>query len=660
MIAIPQAIAEAAQRGWRLHPLRSRDKLPCLKEWQRRASSDPAQLEAWAREYPGCNWGAVCGPESGFFAVDVDEPDAMQRLEDEHGAVPEGLCNVTSRGYQLLYAWPADADVRPGTNCPAEGIDVRGRDSYIVIPPSVHPSGHEYHYSDDSLPIPACPPWLLALILARVPAGAQEGQSTAGRGAVTAEAIGKGGRTNRLVSLAGSMHRRGMTADAIAAALLAENAAKCNPPLPDAKVRCIARDISSRYPAGQSEAAPAPILQPDLVRLADVTARPVGWLWEPFLPTGMLTMLSGDPGTGKSFIALSIAADLTRGKLQDGRVVEPANVLYLSVENPLAQSIRPRFDMLGGDAERFFALRGTMFAENGEEQHGAVTLGDVPILNSAIQQTGAKLVIVDPLQSYMGANVDLHRSNETRPVLDGLSKLAEAHGCALLLLRHLSKQSGGKAIHRGLGSIDLTGAVRSEMLAGSLPDDPEARALVHVKSNVGRIGRTLGYAIDGEGRFTWTGECNISAADLLAAPAGPGDHKLTEATAWLTELLKPGPREQREVRELAEQAGISYATLRRAKNALRVRSYKASVRGAWMWALPDPAQDAQEESQDAHTKKMSTLANLSTLQDAQQPPRCSTDVSLSPLDSQGAQKNCVSTCMSTLAFDDSVCGGMLQ
>jgi hypothetical protein len=140
---------------------------------------------------------------------------------------------------------------------------------------------------------------------------------------------------------------------------------------------------------------------------------------------------------------------------------------------------------------------------DGEEQRGAITLHDVTLLDETIAKTHARLVIVDPIQSYFGARVDLHRSNETRPLLDGLAKLAEKHDCAILLLRHISKQSGGKAIHRGLGSIDLTGAVRSELLAGSLPDDPGSRALVHIKSNIGPCGPSIGYEIDEEGKFRW-------------------------------------------------------------------------------------------------------------------------------------------------------------
>ena len=567
MNALPREVTEASARGWCLHPVRSRAKAAILKDWQHLATSDPGQIEAWARQFPGCNWGAVAGPESGFFAVDVDYPPAMQGLEDEHGPVPEGLCNVTSKGYQLIYEWPQDADVRPATNRPCQGIDVRGQDSYIVIPPSVHPSGHVYRYADDSLPIPACPSWLLALILNHSQAGAQDRQSAPAAGAVASEPICKGGRTRHLVSLAGTMHKRGMAPAAIEAALLAENAAECSPPLPENKVRAIAHDIPARYPNPKSEPEVRPTLKPVLVCLADVEPRAVDWLWEPYIQTGMLWMLSGDPGAGKSFIALAVAADLSRGKLRDGRIVEPASTLYLSVENPIAQSIRPRFDALGGNAALFHVLTGSLNAADGEEQHGGVTLADIPTLEAAISKTGARLVIVDPIQSYLGANVDLHRSNETRPVMDGLSKLAESHGCAFLLLRHLSKQCGGKAIFRGLGSIDLTGAVRSEMLAGSLPDDPDrARWCISSPMLAAWGGRS---AIDrrrGAFCLDWR-ECNH-----CGGPAGRtsrrGDHKLADACQWLTELLRPGSREQKEVRELAEGAGIAYATLRRAKNAL--------------------------------------------------------------------------------------------
>jgi hypothetical protein len=389
---------------------------------------------------------------------------------------------------------------------------------------------------------------------------------------------------------------------------------------------------------------------PDIVCLAEIAAKDVNWLWKLYLAFGMLAMLSGDPGAGKTFIALAIAAGFTKGRTPDGERCDPIAVLYLSVENAPAEVIRPRFDSLGGDAKRFYLLRGSTWEQEGETVQGTISLSDVGILDKALIQTGAKLIIVDPIQSYLGANIDLHRSNETRPVLDGLAKLAEKYGCAVLILRHLSKQGGGKAITRGLGSIDLSGAVRSEMLVGALPDDPESRALVHIKSNLGAYGPSLGYSIDADGKFSWTGKSEITAGQMLEEPSNSEDRSaVDDAREWLADFLSEGSKEQPECRKKAADVGISFATLRRAKDALRVRSHKATVRGAWLWALPNPPQGAQDVAQDAHTKKLSTLAKLSTLQPAQNSESSSQGAQVSPLYSQEAQEVSVSPLMSTLA-----------
>ena len=610
-------VLEYAARGWPVIPLHSLTtrgcscgradcaspaKHPRTVHGLKDSSRDPSTIGEWWRLWPDANIGILTGPVSGILVLDVDGKQGEESLilfKRRGSYLPDTYTVRTGGGGQHFYfLWPEGGNVRNSQSRIAPGLDIRGHGGYVVAPPSVHTSGARYEINESAtLPV-ACPEWLLSLI--QEPRGAQARQSAPAAGSEAREPIGKGQRTKRLVSLAGSMHRRGMAPAAIEAGLLVENAANCSPHLPKAKVRAIARDIPARYPNPKSEAEVKPTVEPDLLCLANVDARRVDWLWEPFIPARMLSMISGDPATGKSFIALAVAADLSRGRLRDGRLVDPASTLYLTCENPVAECIRPRFDSLGGDPARLYLLQGTLFKVDGEEQRGAVSLADIPTLDAAIVKTHARLVIVDPLQSYFGTKVDLHRSNETRPVMDGLAKLAEARGCAILLVRHLSKQSGGKAIQRGLGSIDLSGAVRSEMLAGSLPDGPDTRALVHIKASVGRMGHSLGYSIDGQGRFSWTGESAITAADLLAAPAGPGDRKLAEATQWLTEQLMRGGRKQGEIRQAAEAAGISYITLRRAKDALRIRPHKAGMSGPWMWSLPEGAhvspEDAQEKS----------------------------------------------------------------
>lgn len=147
--------------------------------------------------------------------------------------------------------------------------------------------------------------------------------------------------------------------------------------------------------------------KPDLVCLDDVKAIPVPWLWEGYLAFGMLALLSGDPSAGKTFISLALAADLSNGRLpMSGGPCDPITTLYLSSENSAEHVVRPRFDAQGGNAKRFFLLKGSVLGEGeSAKASGIVTLKDVELLHQALKETGAKLVIIDPLQSYLGADV---------------------------------------------------------------------------------------------------------------------------------------------------------------------------------------------------------------------------------------------------------------
>jgi hypothetical protein len=147
------------------------------------------------------------------------------------------------------------------------------------------------------------------------------------------------------------------------------------------------------------------------------------------------------------------------------------------------------------------------------------------------------------------------------------------------------------------------------MLAGSPPDEPGTRALVHIKSNLGSLGHSFGYTISDEG-FAWTGESSILAADLLAAPVGLRDHKLDDTCQWLTSLLKTGERSAKEVCELAKAIHISHATLRRAQQALKIRPHKVGMSGPWMWSLPEGAHDSPEDAQE---NSVSTFAGFEHL-----------------------------------------------
>jgi hypothetical protein len=333
--------------------------------------------------------------------------------------------------------------------------------------------------------------------------------------------------------------------------------------------------------------------QPEIINLSEVEAREVDWLWRPYLPYRLLAMLSGDPGAGKTYIAMAICAAVTIGEEPQTREpAEPADVLYLSTENSPEYVLRPRFDTLGGDPSRFHILRGSVVGEGKHMIRDSVKLSDVSLLNDALTRTKARLVIIDPIQSYLGAQVDAHRSNETRPVLDGLARLAEEHKCCILLVRHLGKAQTGRAIHRGLGSIDFTGAVRSELLAGSAPDDAAQRALVQVKSNLGQFGPSIGYDIRADGTFHWTGESQLTASAILAPESiGEKAGPMARAKDFLLRALSRGARASRSVEDEAQQQGISERTLKRAKGDLRVVSLKRGMEGIWEWSLPEGGQE---------------------------------------------------------------------
>ncbi len=337
-----------------------------------------------------------------------------------------------------------------------------------------------------------------------------------------------------------------------------------------------------------------PEAKPDIADLGQYDGQPVPWIWPPFLPCGMLAMLSGDPGVGKTYVALAMAAALTAGRIpgtngpEGAGVAPPVDVLYMSMENNPAHILRPRFDLLHGNPKRFHLLNGKLITSREGASYSRVKLTDLDILGKAIRQTEAGLVIVDPLQSYFDA--ELNRAQKTRPLMDALARLARVNSCCILLIRHLSKARTGRAVARGFGSIDLSCAVRSEMLAGCAFDGSGERAMVHVKSNISPLGPAMGYTIDPNGGFRWTGETALTAPALLApepALLEPGSaRELAEQFLRRQLVICDFPVERIKQNALVE--GISERTLERAKARLGVIARRQG--GHWYWKLQEKQQ----------------------------------------------------------------------
>jgi putative DNA primase/helicase len=328
--------------------------------------------------------------------------------------------------------------------------------------------------------------------------------------------------------------------------------------------------------------------------MADVEPETVRWLWHPYIPFGKFTLLEGDPGLGKSWLTCALAASVTCGRgLPGAEPFEPGNVLMLSAEDGLGDTLRPRLDAVGADVTRVFALAEPLTFDT----PGLLRL-EVAILDYS-----PVLVIIDPLFAFTGGKVDIHRANECRAISAPLAAIAERTGCALLAVRHLGKsRGGGHALNAGIGSIDFAAAARSVLLVGQDPDEPSTRALVQIKNNLAPHGEAVGYKLE-EGQFFWTGASDLTAGRILAAATDEEERgSIVEAVAFLRIALSDGGRDTKAVESEAKQAGVNPATLRRAKMKLGVRSHKVGMPGThyqkWVWELPG-AEGAQPASEDA-------------------------------------------------------------
>ncbi|GAB4327244.1 MAG: hypothetical protein Kow0010_10740 [Dehalococcoidia bacterium] len=340
-------------------------------------------------------------------------------------------------------------------------------------------------------------------------------------------------------------------------------------------------------------------------RIADVEPEDVEWLAFPYVPRGKLTILEGDPGVGKSHVALALATAVSRGRGFPGMAeAAPGVALIMSAEDGLADTVRPRLDAMGADVSRVHAAEGPVILDDEGLLGLDVTLGEIR----------PDLVIIDPLVAYVGGNVDLHRANEVRAVTARLAELAGRYGCAIVCIRHLRKSDAGRAIYRGIGSIDFTAAARSVLLVGADPDDVSKRAVAQIKCNLTTLGRPVGFSLDERG-FAWLPYTDLTADRMLAARGGEEPSEREEAKGFLLEILADGPMPSPEVRREAEAAGLAWRTVERVKRQLGIESVREHVpgggrgRGRWLWVLPG-AHEPVESFKTANPPYMAPLAVL--------------------------------------------------
>ena len=340
----------------------------------------------------------------------------------------------------------------------------------------------------------------------------------------------------------------------------------------------VAPDVVSRDPT------------PVTVRLSDVQPELLRWLWPGRIALGKLTLLCGDPGLGKSFVTLDLAARVSSGTAWPDLPLLPnpaGSVVLLSAEDDLSDTIRPRLDAAGADATRVVAIQAVRrVLVTGQTQDDYFDLTeDLPALEAAIQQMPAcRLVIIDPLTAYLG-KTDSHKNAEVRAVLAKLFELAARRKVAVLAVTHLNKANTLPAIYRAMGSLAFVAAARAVWAVVRDEDDETGRRrlFVPVKNNLGADETGLAYALEPVGqtaRVKWESDPVSIRADDALDGGGRKARAEHDARQFVIDTITAngGDMLSDDLSAAAEAEGISERTLRRAKKAV-VKSYKEKGRG---------------------------------------------------------------------------------
>ena len=326
----------------------------------------------------------------------------------------------------------------------------------------------------------------------------------------------------------------------------------------------------------------------------DVQPQPINWLWPNRIALGKLTLIAGDPGLGKSLLSIELAKHVTKGINWpvDNTVCPTGDVILLSAEDDLADTIRPRLDATGANPNKVYFLESIkeIDKQSGEVIKRSFSLKrDVAAIEQVLEQhPQTKLIIIDPISAYLGG-ADSHNNADIRGLLAPLSELANKKRVAIVVITHLNKgNSQGSAMYRATGSLAFVAAARAVFIVTRDQDDPDRRLFLPIKNNLGTDREGFAYRViqadNGAPIIDWEDErITIQADDALATFSNEDRTERQDAVSFLERELKGGSVDAKELFKSAESCGISKRTLCRAKSELGVESYKKDFAGKWAW-----------------------------------------------------------------------------
>ena len=312
---------------------------------------------------------------------------------------------------------------------------------------------------------------------------------------------------------------------------------------------------------------------------SNVTSKAVDWLWYPYIPLGKLTVIQGDPGDGKSTFVGNLVALLTRGlPMPDGDASQCSRVaVYQCAEDGMADTIKPRLEQAGADCEKVAYII---------DDDIALTLEDGRI-ETVIQETGASLFVIDPIQAFIPPDSDMQSATKMRAVLRKLAATAEKYRCAVILIGHMNKGSGAKSLYRGLGSIDIAAIARSVLMISRDETRPNIRYMYPIKSSLAPEGPAVAFSFRTNGGLEWQGQYELNTAELVDSLTVKTS-KREKARAKMVQMLGSGDKAAKEVYAALADIGVGSRTVEKAKKELQIRTYRTG--GCWYWGLPNKSE----------------------------------------------------------------------